>query len=119
VVSLIGFTPKGSVRAVGFDSHVLRTRIKLITDLRIGSRFPVPKLTSLCLRPLLPSDMRSFQSLVHATAILRFAHLSRDLAYLLLVFCLAFFISAAIATLTAVCGESTGGNSKTVTYLLA
>jgi hypothetical protein len=81
------------------------------------SKYRVSKLTGLYLRSSLLSDMRSFQSLVHVTVILHSVHLYRGLVYLLLAFCLAFFISDATATLTAVCGESTGGNSKTVMYL--
>ncbi len=89
----------------------------IITDSRRDSKFPAPRLIGLSLLTWPLFDMRPFRKVVRETAI---QHLSPrpwpSLAYLPLVVFLAFLISDITAACTAVCGESTGGNSNTATY---
>ena len=110
---VIGFTPKGSVSAEGFDPRSLRQPI--ITDLLIDSKSHEPKSKGLFPRPVPLADKHPFRPSVRDSAIRSvWLHPLVIWAYLLLLF--AFLISATTAALTAVCGDVTGGNSKTATY---
>jgi hypothetical protein len=66
---VIGFTPKGSVCAEGFDPRSLRQLI--ITDSQIDSKSRVPKLIGLRLEPWPLLQIQPFHSAVRETAILR------------------------------------------------